>query len=94
MRFISVRDLNAKPKEVWSKLREEEIVVTSNGKPVALLTGVTEENLEKTIKMIRRSRALMALEDMQKRSRELGLDTLTDSEIDTEIRTVRKGRRR
>ena len=94
MRFISVRDLNTRPKEIWSKIKDEEVVITSNGKPIALLSGVTEETLEKTVRSIRRSRALIALEEMQKRSLELGLDKLTDSQIESEIRAVRKSRRR
>ena len=94
MRFISVRDLNTKPKEIWSKIKDEEVVITSNGKPIALLSGVTEETLEKTLRSIRRSRALIALEEMQKKSIELGLDKLTDSQIESEIRAVRKSRKR
>jgi prevent-host-death family protein len=65
MRFISVRELNTKPKEVWDKVRDGEIVVTSNGKPIALLSPVTEDTLEKTLRAIRRSRALIALEELQ-----------------------------
>lgn len=94
MRFISVRDLNTKPKEIWGKIKNDEVVITSNGKPIAVLSGVTEENLEKTVRAIRRSRALIALEEMQKKSIELGLDKLTDSQIESEIRAVRKSRRR
>lgn len=94
MRFISVRDLNTKPKEIWSRVKEEEIVITSNGKPIALLSGVTEETLEKTVRAIRRSRAVIALEEMQKKSIALGLDKLTNSDIEAEIRAVRKSRRR
>jgi antitoxin (DNA-binding transcriptional repressor) of toxin-antitoxin stability system len=94
MRFISVRDLNTKPKEIWSKIKDEEVVITSNGKPIALLSGVTEETLEKTVRSIRRSRALIALEEMQKRSIESGLDKLKDSQIESEIRAVRKSRQR
>ena len=94
MRFISVRDLNTKPKEIWSKIKSEEVVITSNGKPIALLSGVTEETLEKTVRSIRRSRALIALEEMQKKSIELGLDKWTDSQIESEIKAVRKSRKR
>ena len=94
MRFVSVRDLSTKPKEIWNKIKEEEVVITSNGKPIALLSGVTEETLEKTIRTIRRSRALVAIEDMQKTSIELGLDKLADSQIESEIQAVRKSRRR
>jgi antitoxin (DNA-binding transcriptional repressor) of toxin-antitoxin stability system len=94
MRFISVRELSTKPKEIWSKIKDEEMVITSNGKPIAILSGVTEETLEKKLRAIRRSLALMAVEEMQKRSLELGLDKLTDSEIESEIQAVRKARRR
>jgi antitoxin (DNA-binding transcriptional repressor) of toxin-antitoxin stability system len=94
MRFISVRDMNTKPKEIWKKIKEEEMVITSNGKPIALLSAVSEETLEKTIRTIRRSRALMALEEMQKKSLASGLDKTTEAEIEAEIRTVRKNRRK
>jgi len=94
MRFISVRELSTKPREIWTKLKDEELVITSNGKPIALLSGVTEETLEKTVRSIRRSRALIALEEMQKKSIESGLDKLTDSQIESEIRAVRKSRKR
>lgn len=94
MRFISVRDLSTKPREIWTRIKDEEVVITSNGKPIALLSGVTEETLEKTVRSIRRSRALIALEEMQKKSIESGLDKLTDSQIESEIRAVRKSRKR
>ena len=93
MQFISVRDLSTKPKKIWSKIKEEEVVVTSNGRPIVLLSGVTEETLKKTIRAIHRSRALIALEEMQKKSVELGLDKLTESQIGSEIQAVRKSRR-
>jgi antitoxin (DNA-binding transcriptional repressor) of toxin-antitoxin stability system len=94
MQFISVREMNTKPKEIWEKIKNEEVVVTSNGKPIALLSAVSEGTLEKTIRMIRRSRALMALEEMQKKSLGSGLDKTTDAEIESEIHAVRKSRRK
>jgi antitoxin (DNA-binding transcriptional repressor) of toxin-antitoxin stability system len=94
MRFISVREMNTKPKEIWEKIKEEELVITLNGKPIALLSAVSEETLEKTLRMIRRSRALLALEEMQRKSLALGLDKMSDREIEAAIRSVRKTRRR
>jgi antitoxin (DNA-binding transcriptional repressor) of toxin-antitoxin stability system len=94
MRFISVREMNTRPKEVWRKIKEEELVITLNGKPIALLSAVSEETLEKTLRTIRRSRALMALEEMQKKSLASGLDKMADAEIQDEIRAVRKNRRK
>lgn len=94
MRFVTVRELNTKPKEVWREVRKDEVVVTSNGKPIALLSAVTEETLDKTRKALRRARALMALEEMQEKSLASGLDKITDSEIEAEIQAVRENRRR
>jgi antitoxin (DNA-binding transcriptional repressor) of toxin-antitoxin stability system len=94
MRFISVREMNTRPKEIWEKIKEEELVITCNGKPIALLSAVSEETLEKTLRMIRRGRALMALEEMQKKSLASGLDKITDVAIEAGIRAVRKTRRK
>ncbi len=94
MRFISISDLKTKLKENLMKIKDEEIIVTSHGNPIAILSGVTEENLWKTLRAIRRSRASIALEEMQRKSLELGLDKLADSEIESEIQAVRKARKR
>jgi antitoxin (DNA-binding transcriptional repressor) of toxin-antitoxin stability system len=94
MRFVSVRELSAKPKKIWGQIQDEEIIITSNGKPVALLSGVTEKSLERTLRSIRRTRALMALEEMQKKSLKMGLNDLSETEIEEEIRAVRKDRKR
>ena len=94
MRFISVRDLNTKPKEIWGKISNGEVVITSNGRPIALLSAVNEETLEKTIRTLRRSRALMALEDLQNKALASGMDKLEEAEIQAEIQAVRRSRRR
>ena len=94
MRFISVRELNTKPKEIWGKIKNEEVVITSNGRPIALMSAVNEETLEKTIRTLRRSRALMALEDLQNKALISGMDKLNEAEIEFEIQAVRKSRRK
>jgi len=93
MRYVTVREISTKARRVWEMLREGEVVVTSNGKPIALLSGVTEETCDRTVKAIRRSRFLLALEEMQKQALERGLDKLTDEEIEAEIHQARKERR-
>jgi antitoxin (DNA-binding transcriptional repressor) of toxin-antitoxin stability system len=94
MKFLSVRDLRSKSADVWKGLESErEMVVTSNGRPIAILSAVTEENLEETLTAIRRSRALTAASELQRRSVEQGTDALTSAEIDAEIAAVRQARR-
>ena len=94
MRFISVRDLRSKSSEVWRRVqKEKDIVVTSNGRPVAILSGVSEDNLEESLTAIRESRAIQAVESMQLSARRKNLDHLSDEEINKEIQAVRKARR-
>ena len=93
MRFVSVRDLRSKGRRVWEELEsEEELVVTSNGRPIALLTGVNEENFENTLRDLRRARALRAVEEMQRASLKGGLDKMSNQEINAEVRAARKAR--
>ena len=93
MKFLTVRDLRSKSAEVWKGLAEErEMVVTSNGRPVAILSAVTEENLEETLAAIRRSRAVAAVSEIQGRSVKRGTDAITPAEIDAEISAVRRAR--
>jgi antitoxin (DNA-binding transcriptional repressor) of toxin-antitoxin stability system len=95
MRFVAVRDLRLKPGRVWERLdREREIILTSNGKPIALLTRINEEDFEKSVAAVRRARALMAMEEMQRASLVAGKNRMSDAEIETEIKAVRRGRAR
>ena len=73
MKFISVRDFRGKSGEVWKNLpAEQEVVVTSNGRPVAILSAVNEANLEESLSAIRRARAAEAVMSLQRRSVERG----------------------
>jgi antitoxin (DNA-binding transcriptional repressor) of toxin-antitoxin stability system len=95
MKFISVRDLRGRSAEVWKKLpREREVVVTSNGRPIAILSAVNESNLEESLSAIRQARAAEAVMSLQRQSVEQGTDGITMEEIDTEIRAVRQKRKR
>jgi antitoxin (DNA-binding transcriptional repressor) of toxin-antitoxin stability system len=95
MKFISVRDLRGKSAEVWKNLPgEREMVVTSNGRPIAILAAVSESNLEESISAFRQARSVEAVVSLQRRSLEQGTDSITAKEIETEIREVRKKRLR
>jgi len=40
MKFLSVRDLRGKSSQVWRELPEQkEMVVTNNGRPIAILSS-------------------------------------------------------
>ncbi len=94
MKFLSVRDLRNKSADAWKGLAaERELVVTSNGRPIAILSAVTEETLEETLAAIRRSRSVAAVSEIQRRSVERGTGTMPLAEIDAEIAAVRRARR-
>lgn len=94
MRFVSVRELRSKSAELWRDLPVEgQMVVTSNGKPVAILSAVDETTVEESAAAIRRARALQAVQSIQLASVAAGLDRMTMDEIDEEIQAVRRARR-
>ncbi|MBS4031525.1 MAG: type II toxin-antitoxin system prevent-host-death family antitoxin [Clostridiales bacterium] len=95
MKFVSVRDLRQRSSEIWGLLRDEgDVVITSNGKPIALLSDIDEKNLEEYLLHTRRLRASMATNAMQERSGQQGLDKITDNEIAAEIKDSRRNRSR
>jgi len=95
MKFISVRDLRGRSAEIWRDLPEErEMVITSNGRPVAILAAVNESNLEESLAAFRQTRAVDAAASIQRRSIARGVDALTADDIDAEIEAVRKARPR
>lgn len=94
MRFLSVRDLRGNSARVWRELpKEKEMVVTSNGRPVAVLTAVDEGTVEESLAAWRRVRATQAIADIQRRSAQRGTDRFSMDEIDAEIRNARRERR-
>ena len=95
MRFLSVRDLRTASRRVWSQLAEEkEMVLTSNGHPIAILAAVDETRVEETLAALRRARAMLAVDELQRRSAERGTDRLSDEEVAAEIEAVRRQRGR
>ncbi len=46
MCFVSVRELRGQSAAVWKTLAEEkDLIITANGKPVALLSAMSDETL-------------------------------------------------
>ena len=95
MRFVSVRELRGQSAAVWKTLaKEKDLIVTSNGKPIALLSAASGENLEESLSALRRARAQAAATAMQQASVRAGTDRLTLQDINTEIDATRRQRNR
>ncbi len=95
MRFVSVRELRNQSASVWKVLSEEkDLVITSNGKPIALLSAMVEEDLEASLGAVRRARAQAAATALQQASLQAGTDRLSLEDINAEINAARRERAR
>jgi len=91
MKFLGIRDLRNKSSRVMKDLvKEKEIVITSNGKPVAILSSANEENIEEQLSNLKRIRAIKAVNEIQQESIEKETNKITLDEINKEINLVRK----
>jgi len=94
MKFITVRDFRTSPAAIWKRLpKEQEMVITNNGKPIALLTPLSDETLEDTLSAVRSAKAINAVRKMQEISVSLGNDKMTMEEIDAIIKETREMRK-
>jgi len=95
MRFVSVGEFRTKSARVWSELhKERELVVTRNGKPIAIVIATDEQSLERSLSMIRQARALRAAKKLQMQSATTGQDKLSVEDIDGEVVAARASRPR
>jgi prevent-host-death family protein len=92
MKFMSTRDLRNRPGSVRKVLRDEDVVLTASGKPVAVVIGVDEQELEETMDLLREVRAQRALSRLQRGAAERGADRLSADEIEREMRADRAER--
>ncbi|MCY3839356.1 MAG: type II toxin-antitoxin system Phd/YefM family antitoxin [Gammaproteobacteria bacterium] len=93
MRFITVREIRGQASRIWEILeREKDLVLTNNGKPIAILTATDVASFERSVREIRRARAVEAMASLQQDAAFRGLDKLTMEEIDAEIEAARAGR--
>ena len=93
MKFLSVRDLKTKSSQVWRELPDQkEMIITSNGRPIAILSSINENNLEQVLSGFRRARTIDAVASMQYESVQKGTNKLSMEEIDAEIKAVRSKR--
>lgn len=93
MKFLSTRDLRNRPGFVRELAREDDIVLTANGKPIALLLGLEDDDFEETAQAIRQARAQRALSRMRRQAESQGLSQMSLAQINAEVRAVRSKRK-
>jgi len=93
MDYVTVRELRAESGKVWDRVEAgEEIVITRNGKPFALLLHTKPSEVEAALRAYRASRFGIVLDRIHTHVKMHGLDRITDKEIEAEIAAARKER--
>lgn len=94
MRFMSIRTLRNESARLRRTVAEENVTLTANGRPFALVVGLGEqEDPTEVERALRRARAEEALSRIRRRAREAGIDALAPEIVDAEIRASRAERR-
>lgn len=91
MEFVAVRDFRIRPGTIWKKLRKSKrMLVTSNGKPIALLTDMEGKDIEDELRADSIAKGMVALSKIRKHAREKGLNRMKVRDITKEINSARK----
>ena len=91
MKFVAARVLRINPGEVWRLLRQErDLVITSNGRPVGVLTRADEDSLEDVLATLRQGRAQAALAEIRRASVRRGLDRPPQRRVQEIVEKTRK----
>ena len=95
MRCVDLEELAEDPeKVVLETLKTKgEIVMTSKGKPVAILQRTDEDTFEETVAVISGAPAVKAVDGLQTKAGRIGKDRITEEEIEREIRAARRERK-
>ena len=95
MSTISVSELKKKPASQWLKSAGKgDLVITSKGQPLAVLLPIAAGSVESIQALLRSVRALQAQAELQQAAAANGTAGLSMSDIDAEIATARRTRRR
>ena len=89
MNYIAIKDLK-NSRSLREKLKKErELILTKDGQPFGLLIGITADDLEESLKEVRRAMFSKAVARARKKA---GVSPVNDTEIDEVIAKSRKSR--
>src|SRR3972149_1321397 len=89
MKYVTTRDLRNRPGFVREVALEDDLVLTANGKPFAILVAVEEGEFEETAQAIRQAKAQRAVSRMRRQAARRGLDRLAPRALDAQDRAGR-----
>ena len=95
MNFVSFRELRTSTARINEMLTDDgKIVVTSNGKPKAIMIQVDESDLEDTLAMLNQVHLARSIRNIRAAAQSSGAAKMTPDEINSEIMQSRKERKR
>ena len=94
MKFITVRDLAVKNRKTREIMSREDSVLTLNGKPIAYMLPINEDNFEFVVNEAMRIKAAAAFGSMQKKAAKAGMSEKEGLKEIEEYRAVKKGARK
>jgi hypothetical protein len=93
MKFVSIRELLNRPGDIRRQLQQEgDLIVTSRGRPFALMISAEGEDVEELLGALRRTRAQLAVTKLRRHAGNAGLEHMSLDEINAEIRQARAER--
>jgi hypothetical protein len=95
MKFVSRRELRISAGAVWTKLEQEkDLVITSSGRPIGVLTLANEDNLEDVLGSLRARRAQRAVLTLRRAAVVRSLNKWSENDIQEIIRKGRQANRK
>ncbi|MDR0490679.1 MAG: hypothetical protein LBH28_05480 [Oscillospiraceae bacterium] len=93
MKFLSIRELRSSTAQIKEMLSDDgKVVLTTNGKPAALMIEVSEDSIEDVLIDLRAAQARRSIRQLQEQSAREGLDSMTLDDINDEIAAARRER--
>jgi len=90
MNFYTVRDLRTESKAMFETLDAgNDIVITNNGKPAALMIDIDQDNFEEVLQAVRQAKAMIAFNSMRMKAAAHGY--MSEEDIEAEIEAARRG---
>jgi hypothetical protein len=93
MDMIAVREFRINPGKVWRRLKKSRrMIVTSTGKPIALLTDIKGSAIEDELRIDALARGALAVSKLREHAQKKGISKMKEKEIEAEIRKSRSQR--
>jgi prevent-host-death family protein len=91
METIAVREFRINPAKVWRKLKKTgRMIITSSGKPIALLTDIKDGNIVDEVRIDASVRGALAMSKLREHAFKAGISQMKPEEIEMEIQKSRQ----